>query len=120
MQTLFCTECGHKMVYSGAKPKFCSSCGAPIGVPSKPEKSSSKRSAPSIKDQIIAKKNSRLVSEDETDAEYVPEINSLKYEISTSGNPTYKFGELLSENAEESEQTVSKPKRQRRSPRRKK
>ena len=31
MQVIFCTECGAKNEYSGSKPKFCSSCGTPMG-----------------------------------------------------------------------------------------
>jgi len=32
MNKVFCSSCGHKNVYEVAKPKFCSGCGAKIGV----------------------------------------------------------------------------------------
>lgn len=32
MNKVFCSSCGHKNVYEVAKPKFCSACGASIGV----------------------------------------------------------------------------------------
>lgn len=31
MASLFCTECGSKNLYTLNKPKFCQSCGHPIG-----------------------------------------------------------------------------------------
>jgi hypothetical protein len=74
MQTLFCTKCGAKNSYSGAKPKFCSSCGAPIG-----ESSSSN-------DQVPSKAKRKPLSEDETDIDHVPNIESLSYEVSNDGS----------------------------------
>lgn len=32
MNKVFCSSCGHKNVYEVTKPKFCSSCGATIGL----------------------------------------------------------------------------------------
>jgi len=31
MNKLFCVSCGFKILYEVTKPKFCSSCGEPIG-----------------------------------------------------------------------------------------
>ena len=31
MNKLFCVSCGSKILYEVSKPKFCSSCGEPIG-----------------------------------------------------------------------------------------
>lgn len=32
MASLFCTECGSKNLYTLNKPKFCQSCGNPVGA----------------------------------------------------------------------------------------
>ena len=123
MQTIFCTECGAKMTYSGAKPKFCSSCGCSIGsVQSEKseEKSKPKQSRPpSFRDQREAKQQGRPLSDDETDFEEVPYLSSLDYEVSSAGagNPTYNFQEIL--NAESKEEQETKPARKPRKPRRK-
>ena len=123
MQTIFCTECGAKMTYSGAKPKFCSSCGCSIGgtqtespkATPKPRKSK----PPSFRDQIQAKRQGRSLSEDETDFEEVPHLSSLDYEVSDAGagNPTYNFQEIL--NAESKKEQEVKPARKPGRPRKK-
>jgi ribosomal protein L37E len=102
MQTIFCTECGAKNEYSGSKPKFCSSCGTPMGATSKAtikqeKKPAAKRRHPgSFKEQMEARKNSRdLPSEDETDVDFVPEISSLSYEITREGNTIHNFKDII-------------------------
>ena len=120
MQTIFCTECGAKMTYSGPKPKFCSSCGCSIGgvqteksgIKSNPKKNR----PPSLKNQVEAKKQDCSLSEDETDFEEVPHLSFLDYEVSNAGagNPTYNFQEIL--NAKSEEEQKNKPARK---PRRK-
>ena len=117
MQTIFCTECGHKMVYSGSKPKFCSSCGTPMGASAKkeiepriPEKANSKNL--SIREQMEAKRKKPHLNDDETDIDYIPNIASFECDYTSSGHPTYKFGEILGDAKEEPEQV--KPKRRQR------
>lgn len=102
MQTIFCTECGAKNEYSGPKPKFCSSCGTPMGGTSKAtikqeKKPSVRRQQPgSFKEQMEARKNSRdFISEDETDIDFVPEISSLSYEITKEGNAIHNFNDII-------------------------
>lgn len=107
MQTIFCTECGNKMLYSGAKPKFCSSCGAPIGKTMKrnagPEiKSTLSAGATSFKDRVRAGKPDANLNEDETNIDYVPRIDNFQCDFESSGNVTYKFEDII-ENAEEKE-----------------
>lgn len=112
MQTIFCTECGSKVVYSGAKPKFCSSCGSPIGgAQSQASEQTTKKKMPSIKEQIQAKKSQTPLAEDETDIDYVPNISSFDYEVSSggAGNPVYKFQDIV--NVEQEEQQNKKPAR---------
>tara|TARA_R110002020_G_scaffold207146_1_gene412543 strand:- start:17268 stop:17612 length:345 start_codon:yes stop_codon:yes gene_type:complete len=103
MQTIFCTECGAKNEYSGAKPKFCSSCGTPMSPganktkQSKVEKkSTSSKKASSFREQMEARKKSRdSLQEDETDIEEVPNISSLSYEITKGGNTIHNFNDII-------------------------
>ena len=103
MQTIFCTECGAKNEYSGAKPKFCSSCGTPMektassGVkPQATKKPMVRKSAGSFREQMEARKQSRgSLSEDETDIDHVPNISSLSYEITKSGNTIHNFKDII-------------------------
>lgn len=99
MQHIYCTECGSKVSYSGAKPKFCSSCGTPIGgvATNKPSKKNKTRPT----DNTEQSSSSASLKEDETDIDYVPNIGKLSYDIAQegSGNKTYKFGDIL--NAEQ-------------------
>ena len=75
MAIKFCSECGARHEYKFSPPKFCSNCGAPMGV-------AQNESAPPRKTsrKIIS------VGEDETDAESVPYIEKLEYEIDTCGS----------------------------------
>ena len=118
MQTIFCTECGSKVVYSGAKPKFCSSCGHPIGGSGKSQEQTQNVQAkmPSIREQVQAKKNLQEIKDDETDIDYVPNISSFDYEINSAGNPVFKFEDLI--NVSEEEKTA-KPRRVQSKPRKK-
>ena len=75
----FCSECGTKAEYKFSPPKFCSNCGAPMGG-TKVEKPSTQREGVSRTQKIQA------VSDSETDAEYVPDISKLEYEIDTYGS----------------------------------
>lgn len=113
MQTIFCTECGAKMNYSGSKPKFCSSCGCSMGGNSKPSSEQPKpekarRRPPSIREQMEARKQGgALIADDETDIDYVPEMkNGLEYSISNDGfgNATYKFEDVIDVSTEETQQ----------------
>ena len=101
MQHIYCTECGSKVSYSGAKPKFCSSCGAPIGGATigKPAARASKK--PTAKPEQSSA--SAPLQEDETDIDYVPNIGKLSYDLAHegSGNKTYKFGDIVNVEQEE-------------------
>ena len=117
MQTLFCTECGAKMTYSGAKPKFCSSCGTNIGggLSASPKEVKTNK-IPSLRKQIQARQSSELLKEDETDIDVLPNISSLSYELSDGGegNHVYKFEDII--NVQKEDNQKSKPtKRPRRS-----
>ena len=131
MQTLFCSECGHKMTYSGAKPKFCSSCGTPIGKvsPDKPAAATApkRRRVPSFREQMDGGEQTKGDEgtyegddDDETDIDYVPDIRRLEYTISNDnvGNKTHKLSDLLDVSSEQ-EEIIEKPKKRRGRPRKK-
>ena len=75
MAIKFCTDCGKKVEYKFNPPKFCSDCGSPFG------------SSYANEDLPINRKVKKIeaLSEDETDAESVPRITKLEYEIDTFG-----------------------------------
>lgn len=75
----FCSECGVKVEYKFSPPKFCSNCGAPMGS-TKVETISNNKPKINKMDKIQA------VNDSETDAEYVPDISKLEYEIDTYGS----------------------------------
>ncbi len=128
MQTLFCTDCGHKMTYSGAKPKFCSSCGVPMGnetvVEPTAAKKSRRRKIPSFREQMEGEEGQHEGDdeggEEGTDIDHVPDIRDLQYTISHDGvgNKTYNLSELLDVSSEE-EKVAPKPKARRGRPRKK-
>lgn len=81
----YCKSCGSKNQYVGAEPKFCSHCGAPLGLS---QKHISKGS-------IAQKEISRELNEDETNFDYVPQITRLQYEVSPFEKKTFKVEELF-------------------------
>tara|TARA_Y100000114_G_C11743130_1_gene320132 strand:- start:1381 stop:1704 length:324 start_codon:yes stop_codon:yes gene_type:complete len=70
----YCSECGAKHEYKFSPPKFCSNCGAPMGVVLANESKSLNRNISSIK-------KSKAINDIETDAEFVPDISKLEYDI---------------------------------------
>ena len=77
----YCSQCGSKHEYKFSPPKFCSNCGSPVGVASLNESKPLDRSASSHR-------KSQAINEDETDAEEVPNISKLEYEIEDFGAAT--------------------------------
>ena len=75
----FCSECGTKVEYKFSPPKFCSNCGAPMGV------STVNESKP-INRNVESTRKIQAISESETDADHVPNISKLEYEIDTFGS----------------------------------
>lgn len=88
MQTIYCTHCGSKNIYSGSKPKFCSSCGASISGDSSPPKKSILPKAEKVTE-------SRIESDDTTDIDYVPQLSSLAYELENDGTIGYANHKLI-------------------------
>ena len=73
----YCSECGAKHEYKFSPPKFCSNCGAPMGVAQSESKP--------LNRNIATSKKSKAINDEETDAEFVPNISKLEYEIEDFG-----------------------------------
>lgn len=76
MAIKFCTDCGKKVEYKFSPPKFCSDCGTPMEIAAVNEASISRRPSQKIE----------TLNDNETDAEHVPHISKLEYEIDTFGS----------------------------------
>lgn len=79
MASIFCTNCGAKHEYSGFAPNFCSKCGTQIGG-NKPQKAEAPKRVPA-KTQEVEYED----SEDNTDIDYVPELDKLDVDIEIEG-----------------------------------
>jgi len=73
----YCSECGTKVEYKFSPPKFCSNCGAPMGVAQNESKP--------LNRNVSSQRKSQAISDNETDAESVPYISKLEYEIDDFG-----------------------------------
>lgn len=84
MKSEYCTQCGHKNIYSLKPPKFCGNCGEPL-------------SNQSISRSNLAstRKKSVKLMEDETDIDYVPDIQGLDCEIEHNQGSYFKFESLF-------------------------
>tara|TARA_R110002153_G_scaffold152848_1_gene304603 strand:- start:1255 stop:1587 length:333 start_codon:yes stop_codon:yes gene_type:complete len=79
----FCFECGTKLEYKFNPPNFCPSCGVSIkdGQSKKVEPARSEAST-----KISKSSKSSEDSEGYTDANYIPNISKLEYEIEDFGD----------------------------------
>ena len=95
MQTTYCSHCGSKNIYSGEKPKFCSSCGKPMGGSEASKKTATSQRAKARRNKAPEEKSS--IDDGSTDIDYVPNIESLSYEIDSDvvGYQTYSLGDLI-------------------------
>jgi hypothetical protein len=75
MAIKFCTECGKKVEYKFSPPKFCAECGTPMGIANASEATPPRRVSKKIE----------VLNDDETDAESVPLISKLEYELDDFG-----------------------------------
>jgi len=90
MAIKFCTDCGKKVEYKFSPPKFCSDCGSPFNASYVNEKAPISRKVKKIE----------AVADDQTDAESVPHISKLEYEIETFGaNVQQTMGSLAGRSA---------------------
>jgi len=89
MNHIFCFNCGNKIQYNLSKPNFCTSCGTSL----KTGESSASVAAPT---KQIKNNKIKPLSEDETDAEFVPDIRKLEVETEQFGG-SFTIGSLAGE-----------------------
>jgi hypothetical protein len=71
MAHLFCHSCGTKLSYAHAKPNFCGKCGQQLNASASTNTSAG---MPTLEKSVE-------LSADETDASYVPQIQSFQIEV---------------------------------------
>jgi len=81
MAHLFCHSCGTKIEYAHAQPNFCVKCGQALS-----NTATAQASASPVKSQPV--------SDEETDAEFVPPLGNIQVEIQAEGNRTFTLGSL--------------------------
>ena len=74
MAHLFCHSCGTKLEYAHAKPNFCNKCGQQL--------SASVSTSSTIQSPVLEK--SEVISNDETDAQFVPHIENFQFELAAT------------------------------------
>ena len=90
MSHLFCYNCGVKIEYNFAKPNFCSKCGTNFGGTQQ-----STASTPAVEVQP-RKTRASVISDDETDSDFVPNLRGLDVEI--ENKKSFTIGSLAGQN----------------------
>tara|TARA_B110000305_G_C19436893_1_gene639499 strand:+ start:295 stop:594 length:300 start_codon:yes stop_codon:yes gene_type:complete len=98
MRSTFCPSCGGKNEYSYQPPKFCNNCGTSFGSLSG---STTEPKTLSTKKNILKKKPTVALKEDETDIEFVPSLARLEYEIDVPQDNIHKMSDIFNEGRNE-------------------
>lgn len=80
MTVTFCTSCGAKYEFSGFAPNFCSKCGGQMN--------GNKASVPTRnlpKSLSASRNNDNVDNEDDTDIDFVPQLDKLEVDIEIEG-----------------------------------
>tara|TARA_R110001583_G_scaffold32661_3_gene111122 strand:+ start:2300 stop:2644 length:345 start_codon:yes stop_codon:yes gene_type:complete len=101
MAHIFCQSCGTKISYANAKPNFCTKCGQPLN---------SKASTVSTNTSVTETTKSSVISSDETDAEFVPEITDFQVDFEVSNISSRTLGSLIGEPTPNTTSRRSQPK----------
>ena len=101
MAHIFCQICGTKISYANAKPNFCTKCGQPLN---------SKASTVSTNTSVTETTKSSVISSDETDAEFVPEITDFQVDFEVSNISSRTLGSLIGEPTPNTTSRRSQPK----------
>ena len=101
MAHIFCQSCGTKISYANAKPNFCTKCGQPLN---------SKASTVSTNTPVTETIKSSVISSDETDAEFVPEITDFQVDFEVSNISSRTLGSLIGEPTPNTTSRRSQPK----------
>jgi len=87
MAHLFCHSCGNKLSYAHAQPNFCGKCGQQLNSSAS---TNTAAGLPKLEKSVV-------ISQDETDSQFVPEISNFQVEIEGPENKTVTLGSLLGE-----------------------
>jgi hypothetical protein len=87
----FCFSCGSKLDYKYSPPKFCSNCGQEVNA-------STKKPKEDVQNVTLA----------EEDAEEIPQIEKLEYEIDIEENGIRKLGQIMGEKTSSTARIVKK------------
>lgn len=101
MAHLFCQSCGTKLSYAHAKPNFCTKCGHPLN---------STTPTVSANTSVVEMVKSSVISSDETDAEFVPDITDFQVDFEVSDISSRTLGSLLGEPTPTNTNRRSEPK----------
>ena len=113
MRSIYCTECGAKSEYTVTAPKFCSSCGTPMGQEAKQvaaakkdtpvkRKANTPPPLPRSSSQRRSMSREESLADDETDFDYVPDISKLQYDIDIPQDNIKSFRDIVHEQKESS------------------
>ena len=105
MPVTYCSSCGHKMMYTLDKPKFCSECGQSLGTLTSTVKP-------------LPPETNENIDPEGSDVYEVPDIKDFQYEVELDKDTSFTFGSLFSNPPPEV--PPPKPKRKRGRPRKKK
>lgn len=89
MSHLFCFNCGEKLEYNIAKPKFCSSCGESVGTTQARDKPSRTKVKPTERYEVD---ENGFIDYDE-----LPNISKLEFDIEQFGEQM-TLGKMLGQN----------------------
>jgi len=98
MAHLFCHSCGAKLSYAHAKPNFCEKCGEQLTSLASTKSTNTSAGMPVLEKSVV-------ISQDETDAQSVPEISSFQVEVEASDKSPMTFGSLVGEPTESDTRT---------------
>jgi hypothetical protein len=93
MAHLFCHSCGAKLSYANAKPNFCGKCGEQLNSLASTTSTNTSAGMPVLEKSVV-------ISQDETDAQSVPEITNLQVEVQASDKNPLTFGSLMGESTQ--------------------
>ena len=88
MAHLFCHSCGTKISYAHAKPNFCEKCGEQLNSLSSTASTNTSAGMPVLEKSVV-------ISQDETDAQSVPNLSNIQVEIQASDKAPMTFGSLI-------------------------
>jgi ribosomal protein L37E len=93
MSAIYCSNCGVKHSYTYAKPKFCSSCGSPLGA-------EVKKAAPQ-KQEYVEEDDYDDEDGDSSNQMHVPNLRKIEVDVEQyQENSSFTLGSLFGDNSQ--------------------